>query len=306
MKVSIIGAGNVGATLAQRILESGLAEVVLLDVLREMAKGKAYDMQDAAAILGSDIKIKGTSDYKDIEDSNIVVITAGKARRPGMSRDDLQRENAVIVKDVAGQIKKYAKDSIVIVVTNPLDVMAYLVHKVTGFPSTKVFGMAGVLDAGRLSCILSQHLNTQPKNIKSLVLGTHGDSMVPVFKETFVNGKALDNLLPENDLPGIQEKVQNRGGEIVSLLGTGSAYYGPSAATFLMIKSILNDEKKTFAVSALLQGEYGLKDVYIGVPVKLGKQGIEEVLEIKLDKQCTKALGDCASIIKQSISKLQI
>ncbi|MCM8790131.1 MAG: malate dehydrogenase [Candidatus Omnitrophica bacterium] len=300
--MSIIGAGAVGATLAQRIFESNLADVVLVDILEKVACGKALDLMDGAPIMATERSILGTGDYAAVADSDIVVITAGLARKPGMSREDLISKNAAIVKDVSCQVKRYAPSSIVIVVTNPLDSMAYLVYKTTGFKREKVLGMAGVLDGSRFIALIADDLKVPRASITAMVLGSHGDTMVPVVSKTFVGGEPLTKLMAKDRIESIIKRTCNRGAEIVSCLGTGSAYYSPSAAVFSMVKAILRDTKEIMTVSAYLEGEFGLKDIYIGVPCRIGRAGIEEVLEIDLSDEESSAFHRSAQAIRQSIA----
>lgn len=298
MKVAVIGAGAVGATLAQRILEGAAADVVLLDILKNLAQGKAFDLLDASPILNHENKIVGTDNYEEIKDSDIVVITAGLPRKPGMTRDDLIAKNASIIKDVAGNIKKYAPRSIVIVVTNPLDTMTYLTLKLTGFSKQKVIGMAGVLDGSRFIYLLADELKVPRSSIETYMLGSHGDTMVPVISKTRVNGKPVTAVIDANKLAAIVKRTRDRGAEIVSLLGSGSAYYSPSAAVARMIKAISNDTKETFVVSACLNGEYSLNDLCIGVPCRLGRGGIEKVIELELSEEEKAAFSKSAQAIK--------
>ena len=298
MKVSIIGAGAVGATLAQRILESGLADVVLLDIFKNIALGKAMDLSDASPISGHERHIAGTDDYKDIESSDIVVITAGLPRRSGMTRDELISKNAGIIRDVAAKVKVHAPRSIVIVVTNPLDVMTYLTYKVTGFPKNRVIGMAGVLDGARLVYLIASSLGVPRSSVKTYILGSHGDTMVPLISNTSVNGKPVTGIMAGEKLTEIVKRTCDRGAEIVSLLGSGSAYYSPSAAVFKMIESILKDKKETLTASAYLEGEYGVNDLYIGVPCKIGKFGVEKVVELALSVEEKVAFLRSVQVIK--------
>lgn len=299
-KVAVIGAGAVGATLAQRIFEAGLADVVLVDILKHIACGKALDLIDAASITGTEQTIIGTDNYKDIEGSDIVVITAGLPRKPGMSREDLIAKNAAIIRDVCGRIKAHTPNSIVIVVTNPLDSMTYLAWKLTGFPKQRVFGMAGVLDGSRFIALLADQLKAPRSSIETYVLGSHGDTMVPVVSNTLVSGKPLAAAIPKDTLEKIVKRTCDRGAEIVSLLGTGSAYYSPSAAVFAMVNAILNDTKAVMTASAHLSGEYGLKDIFIGVPCRIGRAGIEKIVELDLSNDERAALANSAQAIKNT------
>lgn len=297
-KIAVIGAGAVGATLAQRILESGIADVVLLDILKNIAEGKALDLCDASPVVGHEKNITGTDNYDQIQDSDIVVITAGLPRKPGMTRDDLVAKNSAIIKDVAGNIKKYAPRSIVIVVTNPLDTMTYLALKLTGFAKQKVMGMAGVLDGSRFIYLLANELKVPRGSIETYMLGSHGDTMVPIISKTCVNGKPVTSLISKERLDAIVKRTCDRGAQIVSLLGSGSAYYSPSAAVFKMINIILNDKKETVVASACLKGEYSLDDICIGVPCVLGRNGIEKVIELDLSEEEKKAFSKSAQAIK--------
>lgn len=305
-KVSIIGAGQVGATLALLIAKKELADVVLVDVVDGIPQGKALDLNELAPIEGYSVKITGTNNYEDIKDSDIVVITAGLPRKPGMSRDDLLKTNAGIIKEVSLNIKKYAKDSKIIVVTNPLDVMSYLTLKTTGFSKTSVIGMAGVLDSARFSYFIAGELKVSVKDVNTMVLGSHGDSMVLIPRYTTVSETPITELLPEDKIKEIIDRTKNAGAEIVSLLKTGSAFYAPAGSISIMVESILNDEKRIVSASVLLSGEYGIEDTFIGVPVKLGKNGIEEIIEIDLTIEEKKAFEKSAIDIKEGIRKLEL
>jgi malate dehydrogenase len=303
-KVSIIGAGMVGATLAHRVLESGVANVVLLDIVKNVAIGKAYDLADASPIVGHERTIIGTDDYREIASSDVVVVTAGLARKPGMTREDLLVKNAQIVRGVAENVKEHSPDSVVLVVTNPLDAMTYLACKVTGFKREKVFGVAGMLDVSRFIYLIADELKIPRSSIQTYMLGSHGDTMVPVISKTVISGKPISELISRVKLDKIIKRTCDRGAEIVSLLGSGSAYYSPSAAIFKTIDSILNDKKETIVVSAYLRGEYGLKDIAIGVPCQIGKEGIEKIVELDLSKEEGVAFRKSAKAIKSSIDTL--
>ncbi|MFA4981410.1 MAG: malate dehydrogenase [Candidatus Omnitrophota bacterium] len=304
MKISVIGAGAVGATLAQRILEGGIADVVLLDILKNLACGKSLDLLDAAPLVGHEKSMTGTDDYKEIRSSDIVVITAGLARKPGMTREDLIAKNADIIKDVAFNVRQYAPSSIVIVVTNPLDAMTYLTLKITGFPKNRVFGMAGELDASRFIYLIAEELKVPRSTVKTYVLGSHGDTMVPVLSHTRVSGKPLFDMLTPEKIEGIVKRTCDRGAEIVALLGSGSAYYSPSAAVFKMIKAIALDTKEVLTASVLLSGEYGLKDICIGVPCEIGRSGIEGIVKLDLSKEEETAFHRSVKAIKSSVELL--
>jgi len=302
-KVSIIGAGAVGATLAHRVLESGIADVVLLDILKKIALGKAMDLSDASPLVAHERSIIGTDDYKDIESSDIVVITAGLPRKPGMTRDELISKNAAIVKLVALKVKAHAPSSIIIVVTNPLDVMTYLTYKVTGFPKNRVIGMAGLLDGSRLIYLIASELGVPRSSVKTYILGSHGDTMVPLISKTKVGAKLVTEIIESGKLEAIVKRTRDRGAEIVSSLGSGSAYYSPSAAVFKMIESILKDKKETLAASAYLEGEYSLSGLCIGVPCRIGSGGIEKIIEFDISADEKAALARSAETIK-TLNKL--
>jgi len=301
-KIAIIGAGQVGATTAHRIAEKGLGNIVLIDVV-ESVKGKALDLLEAAPIEGHDCRIIGSTDYKEIRDSDIVVVTAGLPRKPGMTREDLLEKNKEIVKEAAENIKKYAPNSIVIVVTNPLDVMSYLVLKTTGFDTKRVIGMAGILDSTRFRAFIADELDVSKRDVDAMVLGSHGDTMVPIPEYTTVAGIPITELLSKEKIKEVIERTRNAGAEIVSYLKTGSAYYAPSAAVAEMVEAIINDSRRLVPASAYLQGEYGYSDLYMGVPVKLGKNGIEKIYELKLSKEAKGQLDKSAGIIKANIKE---
>jgi malate dehydrogenase len=304
MKIAVIGAGAVGATLAQRILEAGIADVVLIDILKGVAAGKALDLLDASPVVGHERSIIGTDDYAHIAGSDIVVITAGLPRKPGMTREDLISKNAGIVRSISEKVKAHAPSAIVIVVTNPLDVMTYLALKVIGSARNKVFGMAGVLDGSRMAYLIAEELKVKRSSVVTMVLGSHGDTMVPVLSRTMVGGKPVAALLPKERLDKIVKRTCDRGAEIVSLLGTGSAFYSPSAATLKMINAIINDTKETLTVSAFLDGEYGLEDICIGVPCAIGRGGMEKVIETGLLKEEKETFLKSANAIRSSIDLL--
>ena len=304
MKISIIGAGAVGATLAQRVIESGMADVVMVDIAKNIALGKALDLSDAAPMVGHERAIIGTDDYAEIKDSGVVVITAGFPRKPGIAREDLIAKNAAIVRDVSLKIKSHSPGAVVIVVTNPLDTMTYLAYKTTGFGREKVLGMAGILDSSRLVHLISAELKEPRSAIKTLILGSHGDTMVPVISKTTVAGKPVRELMTKEKLEAIVKRTSDRGAEIVTLLGSGNAYYSPSAGVFKMLDVILGDKSETLVVSAYLAGEYGLKDMCIGVPCVLGRKGIEKIVEIDLSAEEAAAFRKSAAAIKESIALL--
>ena len=284
-KVTVVGAGHVGATLAQRIAESGLADVVLVDLAEGIPQGKALDLLEAGPILGHDSRISGANSYDETAGSDVIIITAGLARKPGMSRDDLLAANADIVKVCAAESGKRSPKAVMIVVTNPMDVMAYVAMKATGFPRERVFGMGGVLDSARFRTFIATELKVSVENTHAFVLGGHGDSMVPLPRYSTVAGIPITELLKKEQIDRLVERTRNGGAEIVALLKTGSAYYAPSAATAEMAEAILLDKKKILPCSVYLTGEYGVNGVFAGVPVKLGAGGVEQVIEVKLNAE---------------------
>ncbi len=305
MKITVVGAGQVGATTALRLAEKQLArEIVLIDIVEGMPQGKALDLAESGPISGYDIKIWGSNDYAAMAGSGLVIITSGLPRKPGMSRDDLLAANAEIVRGVSNAVKTHAPDSIVITVTNPLDVMTYLCQKVTGFPSNRVIGMAGVLDTARYRTFVAEALNVSVKEVQAFVLGGHGDSMVPLPSYTTIAGVPLSDLLPQEQIEPLVKRARSGGAEIVNLLKTGSAFYAPSAAVVEMAESIIKDQKRLLPCTALLTGQYGLDDVYVGVPCKLGKNGIEQILEIKLTADEQAELNKSAADVSDMIKKL--
>src|SRR4029077_773248 len=282
-KITVVGAGNVGATAAQRLAEKELARsVVLVDVIDGVPQGKALDQWQSAPIEGFDTRVLGANDYAPAAGSELVVVTAGIARNPGMSRDDLVRTNADIVKQVSQQIKQHCPNAIVLVVSNPLDVMCWVTKQVTGFPRERVVGMAGVLDTARFRAFLAEALDVSVEDIQAMVLGGHGDTMVPLVSYTTVSGIPVGQLLDKATLDKIVERTRNGGAEIVAFLKTGSAYYAPSAAVTQMVEAIAHDKRRILPCAAWVQGEYGISGVYLGVPCKLGRRGLEQILEVKL------------------------
>jgi malate dehydrogenase len=303
-KVSIIGSGNVGATTALLTIQSGIADVVLLDIVDDIPQGKALDMAEACPLWNASSAIKGTNSYTDTAGSDIVVITAGFPRKPGMSRNDLLHANANVIKASCLEISKTSPDAIIIVVTNPMDVMAQLAWQTTEFPFKRVIGMGGILDASRLIAFISWELQVAPEDIETLVLGGHGDDMVPLARFTTVKGIPLTELLPKKKIESLIERTRKGGAEIVHLLKTGSAYYAPAAATFHMIKSILLDEKRLLPCAAYLNGEYAVKGLYMGVPVVLGQTGVEKIIEIKLSKTEKMQFRKSCASVRQLIKSL--
>ena len=302
--VAVIGGGQVGATTAQRILEKGLSDVVLFDVVPGLPQGKALDLMEAAPLEGHDRRIIGTNDYKDIQGADIVVITAGLPRKPGMSLEDLLALNAKIVREVCGNIKTFASNAKVIVVTNPLDVMTYLAYKVTGFPAERVFGMAGVLDTARMRFFIAEKLDIVSKNVEAVVLGGHGDLMVPVSSHSKVGQKPVKEQIAPQELSQIEQRTRDGGAEIVALLKTGSAFYAPASSVCEMVSSVLKDQKKILPTCAYLTGAYGLQGIYFGVPAALGKGGVEKIVEIPLTEEERKALQLSAQKVKQGIDEV--
>lgn len=305
MKLTVVGAGHVGATTAQRLAELGLAhEVVLLDIIEGMPKGKALDLWEAAPIVGYDTHLTGGTDYSLSDGSDLVIITAGLPRKPGMSRDDLLKKNAEIVGGVADEVRERCPNAVVLIVSNPLDVMSYVALKATGFDRKRVIGMAGVLDTARFRSFIALELDVSVRDVTAFVLGGHGDSMVPLPRYSTVAGIPLPHLLSEERIEALVERTRKGGGEIVELLGTGSAFYAPSAAVVEMAEAILRDRKRILPCAAWLQGEYGLSDVYVGVPVKLGTGGLREIVEIELTGEEKKALHASAAHVKETMAKL--
>ena len=305
--ITVVGAGNVGATTAQRIAEKELARrVVLVDIVEGVPQGKGLDQWQTAPIEGFDSRVIGTNGYEETAGSEIVIITAGISRKPGMSRDDLMNTNAGIVKSVSEQVAKTSPNAIVIVVSNPLDVMCYVAKKVTGFPRERVLGMAGVLDTARYRAFLAEALDVSVRDIQAMVLGGHGDTMVPLINYTTVSGIPITQLMPRDQLDKIVARTRSGGAEIVSLLKTGSAYYAPSAAAVQMAESIVNDQKRVLPCSVWLEGEYGHSGLFLGVPCKIGRRGLESVIEVALSDDERDALGRSADAVREPMASLAI
>jgi malate dehydrogenase len=298
-KITVVGAGNVGASAAAWLAEKGTVDVVLVDVVEGMPQGKALDLAQVGPVVGSDATIIGSNDYGPTAGSDIFIVTAGIARKPGMSRDDLLKTNTGIVKAVAEQIKKTSPNAFVIVVSNPLDAMCYVMKQVTGFPRERVIGMAGVLDSARMATFIAQELKVSVKNVNAFVMGGHGDTMVPMPRYTTVSGIPLPELLSKEKIDAIVKRTANGGAEIVALLKTGSAFYAPSASAVQMAEAILYDRKHILPCAVWLQGEYGLKDVYVGVPTKLGAKGLEEIIQLKLTAEEHAALNKSAAAVRE-------
>ena len=301
-KITVVGAGNVGATTAQRIFDKGYSDVVLIDIVDGLPQGKALDIQESGPISGSDAQIIGSNDYKASANSDIVVITSGIARKPGMSRDDLLLTNMKIVTQVVTEIVSLSPNSILIPVTNPLDAMAYQAYKISGFPSNRVVGMAGILDTSRFRTFISQELGVSVSSISTYVLGGHGDTMVPLIGQTIVGGKPIAELIHADRLEQIVQRARDGGAEIVNYLKTGSAYYAPSASVVQMIESILFDKNEVLPCTAYLQGEYEASDVYAGVPVVLGQKGVERIVEFKLTEKEKSLFGKSVDSVRELIS----
>lgn len=305
-KISVIGAGNVGATLVQRLAEAELSKhVAVVDILEGIPQGKALDILESSPVYGYDTRVVGSNTYDIIADSDIVVVTAGIARKPGMSRDDLLATNAKIVTDVCNNIKKFAPNSLVIVVSNPLDVMCHVALQACGFPSNRVFGMAGVLDSARYKTFIAEALDVSVEDVQGFVLGGHGDTMVPLPRYTTVAGIPLSDFMDTATIDKIVDRARNGGAEIVGYLKTGSAFYAPSASVLEMIESIAKDKKKILPCAVYLTGQYGIKDLYVGVPVKLGKNGIEQVVELKLSDAELQELRKSANAVQELVDSLK-
>ena len=305
-KVSVIGSGNVGATAARSMADKELADVVVLDILEGIPQGKGLDMLEACPVEGSDARVLGTNDYADTADSDIVVITAGLARKPGMSRDDLLTKNYQIIKSVTEQVVKYSPNCIIVPVTNPLDAMCQVVYRVSGFPRERVIGMAGVLDSARMRTFIAQELDVSVANTHAFVLGGHGETMVPLPRYSTVAGVPITELMDAATIDAIVRRTAGGGAEIVKLLGTGSAFYAPGSAVVEMIEAILKDKKKILPCAAFLQGEYGIRDLFVGVPVKLGARGLEQIIEIKLMKDEQAALDRSAAAVRELVQVIHV
>jgi malate dehydrogenase len=306
-KITVVGAGHVGATSAQRIAERELArEVVLVDIVEGLAQGKALDQWESAPVEGFDTRLTGTTEYGPTAGSDIYVVTAGLPRKPGMSRADLVSKNAEIISGIGREIREHSPDSIVIMVTNPLDVMAYVAREVTGFPRSRVMGMAGILDTARFRSFVALELDVSVQDVTALVLGGHGDSMVPLVSTVTVGGVPLTQLLPDDRIDALVERTRKGGGEIVGLLKDGSAYYAPSAAVGQMCEAIARDQKRILPCAAWLEGEYGLDGLFMGVPCKLGRGGMEEILEVELQDDEQEALEASAADVLETMAQVSV
>lgn len=306
-KIAVIGAGFTGATTALMLAQKELGDVVLVDIpqLENPTKGKALDMLEASPVQGFDANIIGTSNYEDIKDADMVIITAGIARKPGMSRDDLVNTNAGIMKSVSENVAKYAPNSYIIVLSNPVDAMTYVCYKTTGFPKNRVIGQSGVLDTARFNTFVAQELNVSVEDVSGFVLGGHGDDMVPLVRYSYAGGIPLEKLIPAERLEAIVERTRKGGGEIVNLLGNGSAYYAPAASLVQMAEAILKDKKRILPAIAYLEGEYGYSDMYLGVPTILGGDGVEKVIELELTEEEKAALDKSAQSVRNVMAILQ-
>jgi len=301
MKVTIVGAGNVGATCAQRIAEGDIADVYLVDVVEGLAEGKALDLAEAAPLAGHSRVVNGGTDYEGAAGSDVVVITAGITRKPGMSRDDLLQTNGRIVAEVTENIKAVAPEAIIVVVSNPLDVTTHIAREVSGLPRERVMGMAGALDTARFRAFIGMELGCSPVDVSAIVLGGHGDSMVPLPRHATVGGVPVTELIEPARLEEIIERTRNGGAEIVGLLKTGSAFYAPASGVKDMVASIIRDEHRVLPASVLLQSEYGLSEVFVGVPVRLGRSGVEEIIEVELNDKEMAALRGSAEHVRQTV-----
>ena len=302
--VTVVGTGNVGATCAQRIAEAGLADVILIDIVEGLPQGKGLDLAESAPVVGHDASIQGTNDYADTADSDIVVVTSGLARQPGMSRDDLLAKNAGIVRAVVEQAAKHSPNAVIIVVTNPLDAMCHVAFKASGFPRERVLGMAGVLDSARFRTFIARELEVSVEDTHAFVLGGHGDTMVPLSRYSTVAGVPITELLPPERVKALEERTASGGAEIVALLKTGSAFYAPAASVFDMVESILHDRKRVLPCAVLLQGEFKTDGLFVGVPVVLGSRGMERIFEIDLTPDEQAAFDRSAAAVRELVDKL--
>lgn len=304
-KVTVVGAGNVGATVAQRLAEKELADVVLIDIIEGVPQGKGLDLAEAAPIEKHDAHLAGANSYEASAGSDIVIITAGIPRKPGMSRDDLLATNRRIMKDVVGQVARYSPEAILIIVSNPLDAMCHVALEESGFPKNRVIGMAGVLDSARFRAFIAMELNVSVENVHALVLGGHGDTMVPLPRFSTVAGIPITELMTPEGIEALSTRTRNGGAEIVALLKTGSAYYAPASAAVEMAESILKDKKKILPCAVYLQGEYGINGLFVGVPVKLGKNGVEEIIALNLTVDEKKALDKSAAAVRELVDAMK-
>ena len=305
-KLSVVGAGNVGASAALYLAEAEMGDVTLIDIVEGVAKGKALDLLEAGPVRGYDTMIEGSGDMKAVAGSDLIIVTAGLPRKPGMSRTDLLKANADIIRGIAQAIKVHAPKAFVIVITNPLDVMTYLLHRLTGFPRERVIGMAGVLDSTRFRSFLAAEIGVSVEDIQAMVLGGHGDTMVPLVRYSTVGGIPIEQFIPKERLAEIVQRTRDGGAEIVKLLQTGSAFYAPAASAVQMAESILRDKKRLLPVAAYLNGEYGFRDIYLGVPAILGSRGLEKIVELELTAEEKTALAKSADEVKKGIADLEL
>ena len=305
-KIALIGAGQIGGILAQLAAQRELGDVVLFDVVEGVPQGKALDIQESGPIEGFDVSLKGTNTYEDLRGADVVIVTAGLPRKPGMSRDDLLNKNVEIMKEVASNVKKFCEGAFVIVISNPLDAMVYTMQKITGFPPKKVVGMAGLLDASRFRTFVAMELGVSVKDVTALVLGGHGDDMVPLPRFCTVNGIPLPDLLPADKISAIIERTKMAGGEIVNLLKTGSAFFSPASSALAMAESYLKDKKRALACAAHLNGEYGVKGYYMGVPAVIGEGGVERIIELKLNDGEKKLFAESLDHVKKLVELIKL
>lgn len=305
-KISLIGSGNIGGVLAQLIVQKELGDVVLFDIIEGVPEGKCLDIWEATPVLNSDAKVKGANDYKDIAGSDVVIVTAGLARKPGMSRDDLLAKNLEIIKTVAQGIKQNSPNAFIIVISNPLDAMVSTMKKITGFPKNRVVGMAGILDSARFRAFAAEALGVSVSDVSALVLGGHGDDMVPLIRLCTVNGIPLTDLLSKEKIEAITQRTRLAGGEVVGLLKTGSAFFSPAVSAIEMAESFLKDKKRVLACAALLEGEYGVNGYYVGVPVVIGANGVEKILEVKLNADEKKLFDESVTHVKQLVDSIKL
>ncbi len=303
-KVTVVGAGNVGGTTAQRLAERNYSDVVLVDIIEGLPQGKALDILQSGPVLGFDSNVTGTNGYEETEGSDVVVITSGSPRKPGMSRDDLLKTNQTIVQSVTEEVARHSPEAIIVVVANPLDAMCHVAIEVSGFPRERVVGMAGILDTARYRTFIAQELGVSVRDVFALVLGGHGDTMVPLPSMATVNGVSITELLPEDRVEAIVQRTRQGGGEIVELLGSGSAFYAPAAAIVEMVDAILLDQKRILPCATYLQGEYGINDLFVGVPIKLGAGGIEEIIQLNLTDEELADLENSANDVRNMIEVL--
>lgn len=305
-KIALIGSGNIGGVLAQLVAQKELGDVILFDIVEGLPQGKCLDIWEAAPVMGSDVSLKGANDYKDIAGADVVIVTAGLARKPGMSRDDLLQKNLTIMKSVAEGIRDHAPNAFVVVISNPLDAMVYTMKEVTGFPKERVVGMAGVLDSARFRAFVAEALDVSVQDVHALVLGGHGDTMVPLIRYCNINGIPLTSLMDQTTIDAIVKRTRFAGGEVVELLKTGSAFFSPAASAIEMVESHLKDKKRVLACACLLEGEYGVDGYYLGVPCVIGHKGVERVLEVSLNDEERKLLDESIDHVKKLVAEISL